>query len=1077
MPQFDKKFVDRNGERYMLPARIEKACSWLMSEYAAVADEAIGELEYARGDCLYADTGVLDWRPFDTENGSWGEPGEYVWFRTSLRIPQAFSGRAIWLTVCPYDDRGMWHWGCPQLQLFVDGKCVCGMDSNHRRYLLTEAAAGESFTLHIKGLADAFYYHGKMRMRLFLQVRRPEVEALYTDITVPLRAAAWMDTDSRERVEIIDKLNRAVSLLELGERPDSAAFRESVSAASRYLRGELYGRREANAPVLHGIGHTHIDVAWLWTYAVTRNKAARSFATAVSLLKRNPDFLFMSSQPQLYQFVKEDAPDVYAQIKAFVREGRWEPEGGMWVESDTNLVSGESLVRQFLYGKRFFREEFGVDNEILWLPDVFGYSAALPQICRRSGIRYFFTTKLSWNEFNKPPYDTFYWRGIDGTELLTHFGCAIRAGDMSAAYQTTYNATTEPEYVLGAWQRYQQKDLNRDLLFCYGHGDGGGGPTQEMLDHAERFRMGIPGCPAVVPDTASGFFAGLEKEVAGHPHMPVWDGELYFEYHRGVYTAQARNKRYNRYSEILYHDAENLAAVCAAVCGTMAEYPQEKLEENWKRILLNQFHDVLPGSSVKEVYLDSDRLYRQVQADGKEMLDRALNRLAQEIGCAEESLAVFNTLSFVRDTCVVCDTQIEGLRDGEGRQIPVQTTYDGKRIFFARGLPSKGYRCYTLCEENTQAASPFLVSAQRLDTPFFSVCFDDCMHITHFVCRRTGRELVPAGEVFGRWLAYDDLPLCDDAWNVNVYYTEKYRVIDDVASVEVLENGPVRCVLRVIRRFRDSVIRQDICAYADIDRLDYVCEVDWREKNLFVKAEFPVDVNAGQCTYDIPFGYLQRPVCKNTLADFARFEVSGHKWADLGDSGMGLAVLNDCKYGYDADRNHLRLSLLRCATYPNPEQDKEVHTFSYAVYPHGGTFLSARVRERGYDFNFPVYSVRLSPGGGALPAALSFLWTDADNIVIETVKKAEDSSRLAVRLYEADNQRTACLLHTAFSLSACVEADLMETPEKTLPVTEHAVALDFRPFEIKTVLLEVDTSLGNWQKPQNYGARITVCRA
>lgn len=1057
MFHFDRDFTDKNGERYMLPIRIQSLMRELQSKYVVRKEYVTGDFRFCLGDVPYAALGAdTPWTHFRAGETLWGEPDQWAWFCQSVTIPEEFAGEDIWYAIYPYTIDADWHWAHPQAQLFVNGECVFGLDCNHRKYLLRKCAkGGERLEIAIKVYSDLTYYAGRMTMAARLQVLRPEVHELYQSLAVPMKAASCMQSDSAERVHIVKQLNRAMSMLAIGADAESEEFRASVRQTREFLERELYGTMRSGAePTLWSIGHSHIDVAWQWTYHVSRNKAARTFATNLRLLEENPDYLFMASQPVLYEYVKEDEPELYRQVCRRIAQGRWEPEGGMYVEADTNLTGGESLVRQFLVGKQFFREEFGVDSRILWLPDVFGYSANLPQICRRSGIDYFYTTKIGWNEYNKLPYDTFRWRGLDGSTVLTHFGCAIQYADIETDWMTTYNPTLEPSFVLGAWKRFQQKDISQNLLYDFGYGDGGGGPTQEMIDYGRRFAAGIPGCPSVKFAKALDYFRHLEQEVADEPHLPEWDGEMYLEFHRGTYTSQAKTKKNNRRSEQLYHDVENLWSFVGLLGGT-EPYPAQQLAENWKLILLNQFHDVLPGSSIARVYEDAQAHYDRILSQGEQMKNSALDALTARISADGESLVVFNTLSFPRDTIVVCDEAVCGLRDTDGTPIPCQRTHDGKTIFRARGVPPKGWKCYSICEA-VPAPTPLHISAHEMESDTLRVTFDEQMHITSLYSKCAARETLPAGTVGGRLIAYDDVARTDDNWNVQAYYREKGYVLEDVTAVEVLEAGPVRGMVQVTRKFRSSTIRMRIslCAGSPILRYDF--DIDWHEHNLFVKAEHPVQVNAQNASYEIQFGYVQRPVHKNTLWDFARFEVCGHKYADLSDGGFGLAVLNDCKYGYDASRSSLNLTLLKCSTYPDKQCDIGHHSFSYALYPHAGELLSARVRDLAYDFNYPVAVRYRTAQCGTLPPQLSLFQTDAPNIVIETIKKAEASDDIVIRLYEAENKATDCVLSLPDGVVACREADLMERPEQALPLCENGAVLRFRPFEIKTVLVRTE---------------------
>ncbi len=1055
MFHFDRDFVDKNGERYMFPVRIQSLLRILHNEYVVRNELQTGDFRFLIGDIEYSELNdTLPWTGFEAGKTLWGEPDQFAWFCQTVTVPEEYRGEDIWYAVFPYTINTDWHWGHPQAQLYVNGKCVSGLDSNHRKHLLMKnAKGGEVLDIAIKVYSDLTYFAGQMTMSAKLQILRPDVYELYQSLTVPIQAASLMSSDSTERIEIVSKLNRAISIIAFGEAAESAEFKTSVAEADEYLHKELYGTmRSGSEPMLWSIGHTHIDVAWQWTYRVSRTKAVRSFATTLRLMDNNPDYFFMSSQPVLYEFVKQDDPEIYAQVKERIAEGRWEPEGGMYVEADTNLTGGESLVRQFLYGKRFFRNEFGVDNKILWLPDVFGYSANLPQICKKCGIDYFYTTKIGWNEYNKFPYDTFRWRGLDGSTVLTHFGCAINYSEIETDWMTTYNPTLEPRFVMGAWKRYQQKDVSRDLLMDFGFGDGGGGPTQEMIDYGRRFEAGIPGCPSLKFAKAGDYFRHLDEDVSANPLLPEWNGEMYLEFHRGTYTSQAKIKKNNRNSEKLYHDVENLWSM-AKLVGYEGNYPSEKLLENWKLILLNQFHDVLPGSSIAKVYQDAQHHYDQILSQGAEMRDEAAAAISALISTDGKSVIVFNTLSFKRSPVVIVEDKIPGLLSPDGEYVPCQRTYDGKTVFLAPAVPAKGWKVFTVCEERSSAAA-VSVSLSGMENSMLRVSFDEKMHITSLYSKVADREILPEGTVGGRIIAYDDVARNDDNWNVQAYYKEKCHVIDNVTNAEIIESGSVRSVIRLDRVFRSSSITSCIILYTNSDELRYDYELDWHEHNLLLKAEYPVDVNARSASYEIQFGHVERPVHKNTLWDFARFEVCGHKYADLSDGGFGLAIVNDCKYGFDASRDALRITLLKCSTYPDKQCDIGHHSFSYAIYPHAGNLDSARVRDHAYDFNYVPTTVCVDGSQqGILPAELSMFSISASNIVIETIKKAEDSDNIVLRLYEAENKRTHCTLNTAFEIGSAEQTNMLEESEKQLCPSGNSLDLIFDPCEIKTLVI------------------------
>ena len=974
----------------------------------------------------------------------------------SFTVPTRFAGRPVYYQILPQEGK-KWAWGSPQALLYANGEALQGFDSNHTRTRLLDCAqGGEHYEMLLNLYAGGRDYEGKIGTRLRLLSVDDEVEKLYWHLRTPLEVANLKEPDELARIHLLQTLNEAVSLVSF-HLPYGEDFLESVREATAYLEKKLYGKREMEATV-SAVGHTHIDVAWLWRLRQTRDKTSRSFATVLKLMEEYPDYRFMSSQAQLYEFIRQEHPAIFARIRESVRQGRWEPEGGMWVEADTNLSSGESLVRQFLVGKRFFRNAFGADCKILWLPDVFGYSAALPQIMKQCGINYFMTTKISWNEYDKLPYDTFLWRGIDGSEVLTHFISTMDTVKEEKDWITTYNGDLNPSQVIGCWQRYQQKDLNRDVLFAFGHGDGGGGPTHGMLERGRRMHMGIEGCPKVEFQFARDYFDRLQKDIAGRKRLPRWVGELYFEHHRGTLTAQASAKRWNRRSEFLYHDLETLESLVNL--DHLSSYPSAALLEGWKVILLNQFHDILPGSSIREVYEDSQKQYEDLHRTGGRMLEKALQQASRRVGLARDSLLLFNTLGFSRrEVAEMQRPQHTGflLRDPQsGAVLPWQKTFDGKIIFTSPEVPAKGYCAISVEAGEQRQTTPLTATLREMHTPFFDLTFDEAMQIASLIDRRTGRSVAPQGEPLNRLIVYEDRPFEHRAWNVQAYYTEKSWVLSDVSHAEVLECGPVRAVVLVERKFLHSVIRQYITAYAELDRIDIRNEIDWDDSYLLLKADFPVDVNAVKATFDIQFGNIERVTHENTLWDFAQFESCAHKWADLSDNSFGLAVLNDCKYGYSAKDGHIALTLLRSANDPQPKQDCTHHTFTYSLYPHAGPAAISRVVQEGYSLNCPLYTMFSNAQKGAWPERFSLACVDADNIILETVKRAEDSDALILRLYETWNRATDCSIRFGRLMEMAAQCDMMEENEALLQVEGNRLRLHFRPFEIKTLKVRLE---------------------
>lgn len=896
-------------------------------------------------------------------------------------------------------------------------------------------------------------------MNSSLKVLDRKTEKYYYDLEVPYQSARLLNTEDQAYITIIQALNESLNLLDM-RKEGSKEYYESLEKAQEYITKEFYEKYcdGEKSPIIYCVGHTHIDCAWLWTLRVTEDKAVRSFSTVLELMKEYPEYVFMSSQPQLYKYVKKNAPDVYEQIKERVKEGRWEPDGGMFVEADCNIASGEALVRQFVHGQRFFKEEFGVDNEILWLPDVFGYSAALPQILQKCGIPYFMTTKISWNEFNKMPYDTFEWEGIDGSRVLTHFvptrdyNKAAVEGGTETEHFTTYNGYINPSQMKGAWARYSQKYLNEEVLCSFGFGDGGGGPTKDMLENQRRLAKGLPGMPRTKMSTAKEFFHVLDKHVTDKKYLPTWVGELYLEYHRGTYTSMARNKKFNRKAEFAYQNEEMYAMLDAQTAG--GAYPEKELHEGWEVILRNQFHDILPGSSIKEVYDDSKAEYEGIFAENKALTDATLAHIAAGVKAPKHSLVVYNPNSAAAYDLVTF-TVPKGMGepavyDGETK-LAVQKTADGAYVFFAAGVPGKGYKTYTVKEEAADTTPTMEVSTKVMENEFFKVEYNEKGQFAKIYDKKAERDVLKPGEAGNVIVSYEDRPHNYDAWDVNNYYTEKSWDIDQVSAMEVVENGPVRACVKVERKYLDSTITQFIYLYHDIPRIDIKNVIDWKEHQIFVKDYFPIDVHTNEATFDIQYGNVKRDTHDNTSWDFAKFEVCHHKWMDVSEDGYGVSMLNDCKYGVGVRNGVIGMSMLKSAIHPNPEADKELHEFTYSIYPHQGGWREAGTVKQAYQINNPLTCSWKENEGGTLAPEYSLVSSDQDNAVIEVVKKAEDSDAVIVRLYECYNRRTPVTLIFGKELTSVVECNMMEEGADPVEFTGNQATFEMKPYEIKTL--------------------------
>lgn len=1017
--------------------RISVICNEL-KELAFVKKEPVKGVVYKKGLYFYpyeADQSAEPWEEFDSKTMHWYGPDEHYWFRAEYTVPKSMDGKTLYLKVATQVD----HWDYaknPQFLLFVNGQMTQGMDLNHQTVMLERCAKeGETYTIDLQG------YTGVMFAELTFTMETVEVDEtineIYYDIVVPLQGFSRMQEDDKVRKDLRTILNNTVNLLDL-RTPYSEEFYQSIEEAHNYIQKALYEDMSGYEDVIAScIGHTHIDVAWLWTVAQTREKVARSFSTVLKYMDEYPEYKFMSSQPALYQFLKERYPETYEKIKERVKEGRWEPEGGMWVEADCNLTSGESLVRQFLYGKKFFKDEFGIDSRILWLPDVFGYSGALPQIMKKSGIKYFMTTKLAWNQINKVPYDTMMWRGIDGSEIFTHLITTLGVGQSEADFFTTYNGMLHPDAILGGWHRYQNKDINNDILIAFGYGDGGGGPTREMLETSKRMEKGIRGIPKVRQEFAGNYFEELEERVEGNKSLPVWEGELYFEYHRGTYTSMGRNKRSNRRCEQLLMDAELLEVLT----GTSEK---EEMDKIWRTVLLNQFHDILPGSSIAEVYEVTKKEYAEIESRLAEMIAEKLNLLMDG---GQDKISVFNTLGFDRNDVVsLGDCHAAALTDESGKIYLVQETAQGA-VAYITDIPAKGGKTLQLLDTVKEEASRIQITENGIETPFYRISIDENGLFTSIYDKECDREVLKAGEKGNLLRMYEDKPMHYDCWDIDMYYSEKYWDAEKADKIQWTEEGPVRATLEIQRTISNSVIKQKIHFYADSRRIDFSTWVDWKEHQHLLKVHFPVNIHSDEATFEVQFGNLKRKIHGNTSWDEARFESCGQKWMDISEGHYGVSLLNDCKYGYSAKDSNIALTLIKSGIEPNKTADQEEHVFTYALYPHKEMWSAAGTVQEAYKLNQPAYATK----GELKNTDKSFISTDTDNIIIETVKPAENGDGIIVRLYDCENSLTkATLTFAEGMLESVEECNLMEEKEADIEACGNSFTVSVKPYEIKT---------------------------
>jgi alpha-mannosidase len=992
----------------------------------------------------------------------WGKPFTDFVLRSTFQVPVDWDeGLPLALSLPLGDAANFSH---PEALLYIDGEAFAACDRHHQiTHLRPEWADGQSHSLALHGwtgLVDDWIADPVTRLVMrpckVLQID-PPTRSFLAAARVALGTARVLDENHPGRLALLNALDAAFKLLDTRE-PFGEPFYASVTPAHAALKDGIARAGAALDVTLTATGHAHLDIAWLWTLDQSRRKAGRTFHNVLRLMEQFPEYHFTQSQPQLYEYVRQDYPPLFEAIKARVAEGRWEPIGGMWVEADCNLSGPESLARQFLLGRTFFRQHFGsqVESPVLWLPDVFGYSWALPQLIKQAGLEYFFTIKLGWNQYNRLPYDSFWWQGLDGTRVLTHFSSAP---ENASANIGTYNAPATPETVLGTWKNFQQKELQSDLLMAYGYGDGGGGPTREMLENLREL-ADFPGMPRTRQRSAGEFFRDLEQNSG--PALPVWDGELYLEYHRGTYTTQSRNKRLNRKSEFLLHDAEFLACH-AAQLDPGYSYPVEEFNQAWQVVCLNQFHDIIPGSSIGSVYVESQAQYAEIRQAITRIRGEALAVLANQIG--GDWLLVNPTGFARRDLAWLAGLLPEGYRlvRQDGQPVLAQTASGGTWIDAGELAPFSLTPLFLeqrVSEENIPAltATPGL-----LENDFLRVELNPDGDIIRIFDKVSRREVLPSDALADQFQAFEDRPKSWDAWDIDIYYDDRMWLAEPAHSVRVVEAGALRATLEVERRILNSKYTQRISLTRHSARLDFDTTIDWCEQHILLKTAFPVDILSPVATYEIQWGNVQRPTHRNTSWDWARFETCAQKWVDLSEGGYGVSLLNDCKYGHDIQANVIRLSLLRGATIPDPEADQGEQRFAYSLLPHASGWEKGTVADA-YALNDPLILVKtsatlLNQNGTSARAdnlrheAPPFVCCDSPNIVIETVKRAEDGQGVIVRLYESQRWRGPVTLSSSFPLAKVYLTNLLEENQTSLAPRGNQVTLFVRPYEIVTLRL------------------------
>lgn len=944
------------------------------------------------------------------------------WFKVSLRIPDAWKGKEVHLVWESDGEAMVWRNGQPVQGLTKEGEKTS--------YILTESLKDEdpkSVTLYVELACNGLFGAGQGSMiaapdpnrkysvqKAELVVFNRDVRELLTDFEMMVDIVKLLGEGDQRGYQALFIVNEMVNLC---EPANPSSFPKAHSLAQKFLTQ----RNGESQHTVHAMGHCHIDSAWLWPYEETIRKCARSWVTVIRLMEKNPEFVFTCSQAQQFQWVKCWYPGLFSEIQHYVQRGQFIPVGGTWVEMDGNLPSGESMVRQFLEGQRFFQQEFGNYCKEFWLPDTFGYSAQLPQIMQGSGITRFLTQKLSWNLVNTFPHNTFFWEGLDGSQVLTHFPPG-----------NSYEMKGKVEDLVNTLKNNKDKGRANHSAALFGFGDGGGGPTQLMLDRLQRVQD-TDGLPKVQMSSPDRLFSQLQADSA---LLCTWTGELFLELHNGTYTTQAQIKQGNRQCETLLHDIEVASSLALCMDKTF-QYPSKQLQELWRLLLLNQFHDVIPGSCIEMVVEDAMRYYQDIRSEGARLLREACSVLGSKEK-KRDCTAAFNSLPWDRNEVV---------------QLQEGTAQPGLALV---RVPSVGV---ATVKESSQPETPVTVTTQDdgtvlMENGILRVVVNKDGSLASLLLLKANREAISDGCLGNQFVLFDDVPLYWDAWDVMDYHLQTRKpVVEVVRPIEVGSSGGLRGSVSFTLRISDkSTITQEIRVDALCPYVKFNTQVEWRESHKFLKVEFPVRVRSPNATYEIQFGHLQRPTHRNTSWDWARFEVWGHKWADLSEHGFGVALLNDCKYGYSVHQNTMTLSLLRAPKAPDANADMGTHRFTYAIMPHTGSFQDASVIQHAYNLNFPL---RLTPGASDTVPVSAFS-VNSTAVILETIKQAEDrKDALLVRTYESHGSSVTALLSTSLPVREAWHCDLLERPDPDhpAPITTSGITLNFRPFQIVSLIL------------------------
>jgi alpha-mannosidase len=1005
----------------------------------------------------------------------WGKYDKTYWFRQTINIEPEFAGKPLVLLL-----------DFPDALLYLNGKPFQGIDQHHREVLIREKSKlNEQLFLAIQAYSGKKQEHTTFSFSE-LAVLDTTARRLASGLTVLQEVDKLMEHGSQESREIRELIRRTLVFLKYF-KPGSEEYPNAIRRAYNFLLNTLETEFKTTLPgLVHLIGYSQISTAWLWTLQEALRKSARTFSNVFRLMEEFPEFEFSQSQPVLYELIKINYPDLYKQIKQRVTENKLEPLGPMWTEADCNIPNGESLIRQILFGNKFYKKEFGVESNILWLPNSFGFNAALPQILAKSGISYFYTSKLSWNDTTKFPYTSFWWQGIDKTKILAHIS------------PLGLEAQITPKFILKSGNPEQQQASSSHTLQTYGYGNGEGGPTKESLEFAIVLKT-IIGLPTSQLSTVQKFFRQLQEQ---SENLPTWNNELYLETHRGTYTTHGWIKKENRECEILLYISELLSTIAMTFGKNAASrlYPTKELEQAWKKLLINQSCNIITGTSTGDVYKDAHQDYQDIRRICSTEINRCIQGISQPIqkGKKEFHFTLFNSLGWQRNEYVELfvkstekyfsiwesppATQTGVSKKGKdhsgnsfessghdstntliAHQVVERTKHGQKLLCFVKNIPAMGFKhiVVRVDQKPINPSLPWKTSSQGIETPYYRARLDRKGEFSSIYAKFLHRELFQKGKRGNYFATFRDIPKQWEAWNIDAEY-EKHKIeVWNFKRVKIIEQGPLRAVIRIeFRTSNGSVLLQDIRFYHQSPQIDFQTYIRWHEKQTLMKVAFPFNMKTSSATYEIPLGALSRSSKPRTEEETAKFEVPAQQWADMSDAKYGISLLNDCKYGYAAQENTLQLTLLRSSHYPNPIEpwypDEELtdqgdHTFCYALYPHSGDWIKGNTVRHARGFNNPILvfpNLRVE----RIP---SLAVSSKSNIIIDSIKKAEETDSIIVRMHEAHGIPTDTTIHFGLNTANAIECDLLENDQKQYKIIKSKLLLKFKPFEIKTIKLTV----------------------